>query len=91
MLPCRKDFEPVRHVRFGSLADVGAGVEDVRFTPESGHSSERVGCPKSAKADIDSHCSLRRTDSSRTAWRNVGKIRMRFPAKPRDWARGPVS
>ena len=59
MLPCRKDFEPVRHVRFGSLADVGAGVEDVRFTPESGHSSERVGCPKSAKADIDSYYSLR--------------------------------
>src|SRR6185369_2424321 len=25
----------------------------------SGHSSERVGCPKSAKADIDSYYSLR--------------------------------
>src|SRR6478752_9188281 len=41
---------------------------------------------KVPEADIDSHCSLRRTDSSRTALRNVGKIRMRFPAKPRDRA-----
>src|SRR4029453_11685354 len=49
MLPCRKDFEPVRHVRFGSLADIKAWIRDVRFTPESGHSSERVGCPLSAR------------------------------------------
>jgi hypothetical protein len=39
----------VRHVRFGSLADIKAWIRDVRFTPESGHSSERVGCPLSAR------------------------------------------
>ena len=49
----------------------GQRIEHVRLVP---------------KADIDSHCSLRRTDRSRTAWRKVGKIRMRSPAKPRDWA-----
>jgi hypothetical protein len=25
------------HVRFGSLADIGLGLVDVRFTPKSGH------------------------------------------------------
>jgi hypothetical protein len=34
-------------VRFGSLADITAW-RHVRFTPDSGHSSVRVGCPKSA-------------------------------------------
>ena len=65
--------------RSGSQADkcplwVKSGrqpIEHVRYVP---------------KADIDSHCLLRRTDRSRTAWRKVGKIRMRFPAKPRDRA-----
>ena len=33
--PCRKDFEPVRHVRYGSLADIRALKRDVRFTPEA--------------------------------------------------------
>ncbi len=28
------------NVRFGSKADIGASVTDVRFTPESGHSLE---------------------------------------------------
>ena len=38
------------HVRFGSLADITARSRHVRFTPNSGHSSVRVGCPKSAKS-----------------------------------------
>ena len=38
------------YVRFGSLADIGEGFRDVRFTPKSGHSSARVGCPLSAKS-----------------------------------------
>jgi hypothetical protein len=40
LLPC--------DVRFGSLADVGAGIGDVRFTPDSGrwaaHPSQHFGC-----------------------------------------------
>jgi hypothetical protein len=35
MLPCRKDFEPARHVRFGSLADIEERQSHVRFTPEA--------------------------------------------------------
>jgi hypothetical protein len=35
-------------VRFGSLADIVQRQRHVRFTPDSGHSSVRVGCPKSA-------------------------------------------
>jgi len=30
------------NVRFGSLADIGAATSHVRFTPESGHSKQRV-------------------------------------------------
>ena len=37
-------------VRFGSLADITARPRHVCFTPESRHSSVRVGCPKSAKS-----------------------------------------
>ena len=33
---------------FGSLADITARSRHVRFTPDSGHSSVQVGCPKSA-------------------------------------------
>src|SRR5690349_14289942 len=36
------------NVRFGSLADITARLCHVRFTPDNGHSSARVGCPKSA-------------------------------------------
>src|SRR6476659_10864961 len=36
------------HVRLGSEADITARSSHVRFTPKSGHSSVRVGCPKSA-------------------------------------------
>jgi hypothetical protein len=50
MLPCRKDFEPVRHVRFGSLADITARWPHVRFAPDSGHSSAEVGCSRSARS-----------------------------------------
>ena len=38
------------NVRFGSKADIGACVQDVRFTPKSGHSQRRVRCPLSAKS-----------------------------------------
>jgi len=38
------------HVRFGSLADITARSRHVRFTPDSGHSSVQVGCPKSARS-----------------------------------------
>src|SRR6478672_960293 len=37
-------------VRFGSLVDIKARSRHVRFTPDNGHSSVRVGCPKSAKS-----------------------------------------
>ena len=29
------------NVRFGSLADIGARIRDVRFTPKSGHAQRR--------------------------------------------------
>ena len=38
------------NVRFGSLADIGEGFRDVRFTPKSGHSSARFACPLSASS-----------------------------------------
>jgi hypothetical protein len=36
------------YVRYGSVADITARSRHVRFTPDSGHSSMQVGCPKSA-------------------------------------------
>ena len=41
---------PEYDVRFGSLADITARSRHVRFTPDSGHSSVQVGCPKSARS-----------------------------------------
>jgi hypothetical protein len=38
------------NVRFGSLADIGQPIRDVRFTPDSRHSSAQVGCPLCAKS-----------------------------------------
>jgi hypothetical protein len=35
-------------VRFGSLADIGGLIWNVRFTPESGHPARRNRCPLSA-------------------------------------------
>jgi D-alanyl-D-alanine carboxypeptidase len=32
------------HVRFGSLADIGQPIRDVRFAPESGHVQRRTRC-----------------------------------------------
>jgi hypothetical protein len=32
-------------VRYGSLADIGVEISDVRFTPESGHAHQRHRCP----------------------------------------------
>jgi hypothetical protein len=37
-------------VRFGSEADILAGIGDVRFTPESGHFQNLLRCPLSAKS-----------------------------------------
>jgi hypothetical protein len=36
---------PTCNVRFGSLADISQCNRHVRFTPESGHSGKRQGCP----------------------------------------------
>ena len=33
------------NVRYGSLADIGQRIRDVRFIPRSGHSSVQVACP----------------------------------------------
>jgi hypothetical protein len=38
----------VENVRFGSEADILTSPRHVRFTPDSGHSSVQVGCPRSA-------------------------------------------
>ena len=38
----------VHRVGYGSLADVGQPIGDVRFAPDSGHSLVQVGCPQSA-------------------------------------------
>ena len=37
-------------VRFGSKADIGTSVRNVRFTPRSRHSPRRSSCPLSAKS-----------------------------------------
>ena len=34
-------------IDFGSFADITAGLRHVRFAPNNGHSSVRVGCPLS--------------------------------------------
>ena len=34
----------VQNVRFGSLADIGQPIRDVRFAPESGHVQRRNRC-----------------------------------------------
>ena len=38
------------HVRFGSLADFGEQIRDVRFTPKSGHAQRGIACPLSANS-----------------------------------------
>ena len=40
----------IGNVRFGSKADIGVCVRDVRFTPDSGHAADRQECPLSAKS-----------------------------------------
>ena len=46
-------LEKFADVRFGSLADMTACQPDVRFTPNSGHCSDELECPLSAKSG---HC-----------------------------------
>ena len=45
-----------RNVRFGSEADIHRRLTDVRFTPESGHSSAQLSCPLCAKSGHSRHC-----------------------------------
>src|SRR5262245_6290790 len=40
----------VPDVRYGSLADITVSSRHVRFSPNSGHSSVHVGCPKVPEA-----------------------------------------
>jgi hypothetical protein len=40
-------------VRFGSKADIVKSLDDVRFTPESGHSAARFRCPLCANPITD--------------------------------------
>ena len=60
------------NVRFGSLADIPRCSRHVRFTPNNGHSSAQVGCPKSA---ISGHLSRDR------ALRRCGSTRCRRPRR----------
>jgi hypothetical protein len=45
-------FARAVNVRYGSLADMPARSRHVRFTPDSGHSSVRVGCPIEAAREL---------------------------------------
>ena len=45
---CTRFTDP--NVRFGSLADIGVGLSDVRFTPETGHAQPRHTRLLSAKS-----------------------------------------
>ena len=38
------------NVRYGSLTEITPRWRHVRFTPDSGHSTVQVGCPKSANS-----------------------------------------
>jgi len=40
-------------VRFGSKADIAVSPLDVRFTPESGHGLNALGCPCTAADNPD--------------------------------------
>jgi hypothetical protein len=54
------------NVRFGSKADIGAGVKDVRFTPESGHAG-KIATAASGHllfASHDLHRTLRKFSSA---------------------------
>ena len=46
----RSGFGHRENVGFGSLADIGVEISDVRFNPESRHSPVQVGCPLSANS-----------------------------------------
>jgi hypothetical protein len=55
--PC--SVELLDDVRFGSKADMGLSLIDVRFTPKSGHRSARWQCPLCANSGL-MHCSKER-------------------------------
>jgi hypothetical protein len=45
-----QDESGVSNVRYGSKADIGEAVKNVRFTPESGHWGRSQDCPLLAKS-----------------------------------------
>src|SRR5215469_17072072 len=47
---CVTPHRGVPHVRFGSKADIGVTLCNVRFTPKSGHSLSELGCLLCAKS-----------------------------------------
>ncbi len=63
-------------VRFGSKADIGPRVQDVRFTSESGHNAERknpsVHRPSSGVAVVRSESACRIENSRAQARINSG-------------------
>jgi hypothetical protein len=47
----KSDFRsPSRDVRFGSQADIPEGLDDVRYSPESGHRVSALRCPLGANS-----------------------------------------
>jgi hypothetical protein len=64
---CLTANQSENYVSFGSLADITGRSCHVRFTPDSGHSSVQVGCPKSA---ISGH-------SIEGMWRKARALRLR--------------
>ena len=65
------------NVRFGSKADMGLPLTDVRFTPKSGHCSARQRCPLSAKSGHSSISGGRRRRSYQLV-RLRSSTRLRF-------------
>jgi hypothetical protein len=51
-------------VRFGSKADIGLPVIDVRYSPKSGHQLSALGCPLCAKSG---HYALQQSTSAASA------------------------
>jgi len=78
----------VPRVRFGSLADITARSRHVRFTPDSGHSSVQVGCPKSAISGQGAFLSLSGYHGVRTVNVPSAIPAQRAPALSPLWALG---
>ena len=89
------------NVRFGSLADIGQPIRDVRFAPESGHVQRRNRCLLCAKSR---HQSLGITEGRQpTHYAGVGELILSIedaflrPARASDnahwptWCREPIA